>query len=258
MTIVQDFLSLLAGSITIFAMANRSGLIASCVIGIVLAAVCWTGCSYYSRLWNLRYRVTITHHLLCGLAAILTFMFTVLFAALAYTRQAALVSVQVWEGQVNLDRVWANSTFANAYAKVKNLGLEDFSNAPPPGAGGTRIPTVNERSIMVAASTYAEAAAQHFVINRPFLSKIVQGRVDVPTQTLDSDVKNYFATVSKSYPPLRGISLVARAIKQDLDLQVPRVARTFRTLCIVLFAVSQLIPFGLVGYAAYRDLKVAS
>ncbi len=100
---------------------------------------------------------------------------------------------------------------------------------------------------MVAASTYAEAAARHFVINRPFLSKIVQGQVDVPAQTVDSDVKNYFATVSKTYPLLRGLSLVARTIKQDLDRQVPRVARTFRVLCVALFVIFQLIPFGLVG-----------
>lgn len=258
MTIIQDFLSLLGGSVALFAIANRPGLIASCVIGIVLAAACWAGCSYYSRLWNLRYRVTLIHHLLCALAALLTLIFTVLFASLAYTREAALASVEVWEGEVNLDKAWANSTFATAYARVKSLGLEDFSNVLPPGAPGSRIPTHHDPSILAAASTYAGAAARHFITNRPFLSKIIRGRADVPTQTLDSDVKNYFATVSKHYPPVRGISLVARTIKQDLDRQAPRVVKTFRILCCALFVAFQLIPFGLVGYAAYRDLKVAT
>lgn len=256
MSLLQDFLSLLVGCVAFFAVNSRAQFGLTLVIGVVLAALCWVGCSYYSRLWNLRYRVTLTHHILCCFAAVLTLLFTVVFVALRYTKEAAYVSVQAWEAQINLDKIWAEATFATAWQKVKGLGLEDFSNVPPPGMLNSHIPANKAASIHLAAATYAKASVEHFKGNRPFLSKIVQAHTDLPSQVLDADVKNYFATVSKSYPPPRAISLVASEMKKQLDAQVPRVVSIFRLLAVGLFLVVQFIPFGLVGIAAYQDIKV--
>jgi len=256
MTVAQDFLSLLVGCVAFFAANSRGNFTLTLVVGSLLAALCWVGCSYYSRLWNLRYRVTITHHVLCCLAAILTLLFTVIFVALRYTKEAARVSVQGWELQINLDKFWAERTYASTWQKVKSLGLEDFTNAPPPGMPNSHIPTNKDPSIRLAASTYAKASVEHFKNNRPFLSKIVHTQIELPSQVLDADVKNYFATVSKSYPPPRAISLVASQMTRELDSQLPRVATTFRLIAVGLFFAVQFIPFGLVGLAAYRNIKV--
>lgn len=257
MTLIQDFLSLLGGCFSFYFANNRGGFGLALFVGVALAALCWWACSSYSRLWNLRYRVTLTHHVLCALAAILTLCFTLVFAALRYTKEAADASVQLWEEKINLDRFWAYSTFSTAYYRVKALGLEDFSDAPPPGtSGGSHIPTNHDPSILAAASTYANAAAVHFTKARPFLSMIVRAKTEIPSALLDADVKNYFATVSKSYPPTRGISLVAREMKRQLGEQVPRVITVFRSIAIGLLLLVQFLPFGLVGIAAYRDLKV--
>ena len=258
MSLLQDFLSLLAGCIALFAANSRPQFGLTLVIGIALAALCWYGCSRYSRLWNLRYRVTFTHNILCALAAILTLAFTVVFAALHYTKEAAYVSVQAWEAHINLDAIWAETTFATAWQKVKSLGLEDFSNVPPPGMPNSHIPTNKPASIHLAAATYAKASVEHLNKNRPFLSKILQAHTELPSRVLDADVNNYFATVSKSYPPMRAISLVASEIKGQLDDQLPRVVTTFRYLAVGLFLGVQLVPFGLVSIAAYKNLKVVT
>ncbi|MEI7775485.1 MAG: hypothetical protein WCK17_12005, partial [Verrucomicrobiota bacterium] len=248
MTLIEDFLSLLGGCFAFFMANNRGGFGITLFVGIAFAAFCWWGCSAYSRLWNLRYRVTFTHHILCALAAILTLASTLVFAALRYTKEAADVSVQVWEVQINLDRFWADTTFSTAYYKVKALGLEDFSNAPPPGSpGGSHIPVTQNGSQLLAASIYANAAAAHFGTARPFLGKIIHAKAELPSALLDADVKNYFATVSSSYPPARGISLVSQEMKRQLDVQVPRVIPVFRSIAIALFFLVQLVPFGLVG-----------
>jgi hypothetical protein len=73
---------------------------------------------------------------------------------------------------------------------------------------------------------------------------------------VDADVKNYFETVSRSYPPPRAISLAASQMKKELDIQVPRVVTIFRSIAVGLFIIVQLIPFGLIGFAAYNDIKV--
>ena len=256
MNILQDFLSLLGGCIALFVVNSRAQFGVTLLIGIALAALCWFGCSRYSRLWHLRYRVTVTHHVLCALAAILTLVFVIVFAALRYTKEAAYASVQAWETQINMDVVWAGRTFATAWEKVKSLGLEDFSNVPPPGLPNSHIPTNKPASIHLAAATYAKASAEHFQKNRPFLSEILQARTELPSRILDADINNYFATVSKSYPPTRAISLVAGEIKGQLDEQVPRVVTIFRSLAVGLFLGVQCIPFALVGWAAYKALKV--
>ncbi len=256
MNLICDFFSLLAGCVEMLAALDRRGLYFAAGIGLVLAIICWVTCSFYSKLWNKRYQVHFVHHSLCALAALLTLAFAVVFAALKYTKEAAYASVMLWEVQINSDVPWANATFTKAYDAVKHLGVEDFTNVPAPNTPGSHIPTNHNVSILAAVFTYATQAAKHFNAARPFLSLILHSQTDVPTQVLDADVKNYFATVSKNYPPQRAISLVTVEIKKSLDAQLPRVVIVSRRIAIAGFVLVQLIPFGLVGLAAYKDIKV--
>ncbi len=252
---VADFFSLLLGCVAMFAAFDRKGLYFALGVGLLLAAVCWVACSYYSKLWNKRYQVRLGHHLLCLVAALLTLAFSVIYSSLKYTKEAAYASVLVWVGQVATDAPWATATFGKAYDKVKKLGVEDFTNYPAPPVGRL-IPTTTNASILAAASTYAKEASRHFDVARPFLSLILHGQTDVPTLVLDADVKNYFATVAKTYPAPMAVALVGKEIKKGLDEQVPRVVVIARRFAIGGFALAQLIPFMLVGLAAYKDIKV--
>jgi hypothetical protein len=258
MSALQDFLSLFAGCIALFAVNSRAEFGLTLIVGIALGALCWFACSRYSRLWNLRYRVTFTHHLFCALAAILTLLFTVVFIALRYTKEAAYASVQAWEADINHDDIWAETTFATAWQKVKSSGLEDFSKVPAPGMPDSQIPMNTPASIHLAAAVYATCSAENFTKNRPFLSKILQAHTELPAQVLDAEVNSYFATKGNTYPLDRAISLVVSEIKSQLDDQLPGVVTTFRSLAAGSFLCVQCIPFGLVAIAAFKKLKLVT
>lgn len=256
MKFLADILSVLVLCFTLFFGLDRRGFAVSIIVGVVLAALCWVACSYFSRLWNLRFRTNLLHHVLCFFAAVLTLVFTVLFFALQYTKEAAFASVKIWEAQINLDPVWADKTFAVAFEAVKVLGIEDFSNVPLPGFPNSHIPANHDQSIIAAAGAYANGASEHFHDSRPFLGLMLQGKTEVPRQVLDTDVKNYFATVAKSYPTQKAIALVAGEMRRGLDQQVPRVVTYARTALVALFLLCQAVPFGLVAWASYKDIKI--
>lgn len=258
MSMTQDLLSLLGGCIFLFAVNDRPQFGATLLTGILLAAACWYGCGAFSRLWNLRYRVTLTHHFLCAVSAVLTLVFVLLFVALRHAREAAYLSVESWQLQINMDAAWADRTYATAWQEVKSLGLENFDKIPPPGMPGTHIPTVKPASIHLTAATYAEASVEHFNKSRPFLSKIVHAQTGVPSRTLDADINSYFATVNDTYSPVRAISLVANQIKGQLTEQLPLVVSRLREIAVGLFLAVQMVPFGLVAIDAYRKLRVAT
>ena len=255
MNLVQDFVSLVGGCLSIQALVDRPALVTSTLVGIALGGVCWLGCSQYSKLWNLRYRVTVTHHLLCLLAMLITLGGSILFFALKHTKEAAYGSVGIWVIELQSDKLWSDQTFLKAYNKVKALGLEDFSAYP---LSRRTIPANHKPSVLGVAGTYANSAAQHFCANRPFLSLVVRAKAEVPSQIMESDINSYFAAGNSTYPNARGITLVAREIKSGLDTQVPRVVTLARGICIGLLMLFQLVPFGLVGIAAYKDIKTVT
>ena len=51
------------------------------LVAILLGALCWVGCHYYTRLWHKRFHVRAQHHLLCAVAALFAVIFTVQFSA---------------------------------------------------------------------------------------------------------------------------------------------------------------------------------
>lgn len=253
--LLLDLFSLLAGCVAIFWTKEPATLALTLLGGAVLAALCWYACTVYTHFWNRRFNVTLVHHILCGFASAATLVFIVVFVSLYYTKEAALDSISIWETQVNGDSEWADATFATAYDKVKDLGIEDFSNAPPPGSPDSLIPTNEDASRQTAASVYANEASRHFDTHRPFLSKIVWSSPGVPEETIFKDTAEWFET-NPTYPPSRAIEIAATQIKEGLEPQVPRVLYMSRGAVAVLFVLVQAIPFGLIGWAAYRDIKV--
>ncbi len=250
-----DLVSLLLGCIPIFMVREPGRFRLIVLAGVVLAAICWYLATVYTHLWNKRYKVTTTHHVLCAFASVCTLFFTILFASLYYTKDAALLSINAWQLQLNSDQPWSERTFAKAYDKVKDLGIEDFSSAPPPGTMNSFIPTNHDESRQTAASTYANEACKHFDTKRPFLSKVVWSSPGVPSETIFEDVREWHKH-NPNYPPARAIDIAATQIKDGLTPQVPRVIRLSRMTVTSLFLLIQLVPFGLIGWAAYRDIKV--
>ncbi len=252
---LHDVVSLMLGCVGIYMVQEPGAFRLTVLAGIVLAGLCWYSCSVYTRLWNRKFRITLTHHFLCALASISTLLFTIVFASLHYTEDAALASIALWQVQLNGDSAWSEHTFAKAYDKVRDLGTEDFSHAPPPGSPNEFIPTNHDESRQTAASTYADEACRHFAHTRPFLSKIVWSSPGIPSETIFQDVRAW-QEHNPNYPPVRAIEIAARQIKEGLEPQVPRIIYLSRITVAALFILLQLIPFGLIGWAAYRDIKV--
>jgi hypothetical protein len=45
-------------------------------------------------------------------------------------------------------------------------------------------------------------------------------------------------------------------IRRDLDQQIPKIVPYARTALILIFLLFQGIPFGIIAYSSYRDIKV--
>jgi len=257
MILVKDLFDLLIKCVERFQSSDFTSFRNVIILGIFMGTVCWIACSYYSRLWNLKYRIKLTHHILCGIAAILTFIFTLLFMSLTYTKEAAYAVIAVWQHDINADLYWGNKTFQKAYDEIKALGVEDFTNYPSPAEGGKLIPISQNKSRETWTTVYTTEAIQHFKEKHPYLSKILWAESEIPAQVIRDDIERFFkSNPGTSYSAKEAINLAAKYIKQGLDDQVPRVVPISRMVVTILFFLTQSIPFGLIGYAAYKDIKI--
>lgn len=235
----------------------RAVLLGTLAAGVSLGVLCWIACSYYAYFWNLRFRITLTHHMFCGIATLLTMLFTLTFVSLKYTEQVAKAIVLGWQ-QIEIlnDSSWKHATFRKAYEEVKALGIEDFTQYPHPDQGGNLIPVSRKESQETSARVYANEAVQHFKKSHSYLSMILKTDSDVPTEVIYKDNAQFFVDhPGQTYPLENAVKLAADHIRQGLEPQAVRVVRVSRGVLAVLFLLVQGIPFGLIGFAAYRDLK---
>ena len=206
-------------------------------IGLGLSALCWVICNYYTRLWNKRYHLTITHHVLCGISGILTFIFVLAFSSLIYLKEVSINILNNWSDTIFQDKEWADSTFQKTFYQVKETGLENFEDVPLPGQVGTHIPVNDNKSKELCAIIYTNEASGNFKINHPFLSKVIWTKSQIPEEIIKQDMYDFFKT-TPVYPPQRAIQLATNYLKEGLIKQTPRVVKFAR---IILFALFLLI-----------------
>ena len=86
---------------------------------LMMGALCWVVCSYYTRLWNKRFRMKPQHHLLCAVAAILTVIFTVQFRAVGNLKFIVDEIIDAWSEKLvgGSDAEYGNSSFPTGGAK---------------------------------------------------------------------------------------------------------------------------------------------
>ncbi len=235
----------------------RSTLLITLAVAFVLAIGCWLACSYFTTLWNTRYQITKTHHILCAIAASITFSTVIIYQSLDYVRPIAEIIVQSWNIKLKINPTWTQKTFIKAYEAAETLGIEDFSNYPHPDKGGNTIPLSKDETQNKIATIYATEAIANFEKNHAYLSKILWAGSSPPKQAITKDVDDFFKTPphKKTYPTQRAIELATRLISEELTRQIPQIVFLSRLLLIGFFFIIQLIPFSLIGWAAYRDLK---
>jgi len=254
---LSDICSLLARCVSLLELREPRDFLLTLLTGVGLAASFWWACSLFSRLWNTRWQLTLLHHALCALAALLTFTTVVLFTSLRFAKDAALLSIELWQSEINRDSMWERQVFREAYDKVKTLGTEDFSGYPLPSAGGNTIPVSHPESRFRVAEIYADASCKHFSDHRPILGRVVWPPTSsVPRDVILNDVNDWFQQKHEPYMADQAVSLAAAQIKGKLESQAPRVVYVSRLILFGIFSMAQAVPFGLIGYAAYKDLKV--
>ncbi|WP_247236592.1 hypothetical protein [Telluribacter sp. SYSU D00476] len=229
-------------------------------LGLTLAAalgfalLCGWICLHYVQLWNKRFQLTTTHKIFTALACTFTFFFVLAFAGLAFMREITQAQIIIWQGNLKEDQDWSQRTFEKTYHKVKESGKEDISTFPP--IERNIIPVTHNDSQLLAAQIYSNEACTNFDEMHPFLSKIVWATPSLPTEVIHSDVTSFFkSNPGKTYPTINAIDLAAKHIKDELLVQAPRVVTISRIGLVLAFILVQLVPFGIIGVAAYKDIK---
>lgn len=252
-----DLVKLLLISISLLA-KDRNAFIITLLAAFVIAGLSWYLCNNYVKLWNKRFRLTRTHQFLTIIASLLTFFFVLAFGGLKYMKEVTTFIVTIWEGfEIKSDQSWSNATFKKAYYEVKDLKTEDFSRAPAPEQGGNTIPASGKSAKETAAKVYAVEACEHFDTEHPFLSKIIWSDPDQATANITQDVVAYFDQNAGSvYTVDKAINIAADTIRTELDKQTPRTVTLSRIALVVFYLFVMAIPLGLIGYAAYKDIRI--
>jgi hypothetical protein len=190
-------------------------------------------------------------------ATTFTLIAALLFAGLQYTKPAADRFIDNWKDVLTHNSQWSNATFNVAYDAVKTLNLEPASSFRPPAEG--LIPMSHSQSQKKVAEVYVNGAIGNFHAFHPFLSTILRVPSAVPEDKIAGEMKEFFRTnPSRLFPLEKAVDIAATEIRSDLQTKTDRVVWISRVFLALLFLGIQLIPFSLIGCAAYKDLKVTT
>ncbi len=222
---------------------------------LFMSVLCWIVCTRYTKLWNKEFSVSPSFHFVCALAAIITFFTTLIFIGLKNTRPVAESLVQQWSEELVSDSELSNESFREAFYAIKDAGKENIKNYKTPENGGTLIPMSYPETYELVGRIYADAACRDFNDRFPFLGYFLHADSGIPTEVVAEDVARFFANDrSKTYPLQHGMTLAIQHIGEDLQMQTGRIVRITRRWLLILFLLVQAVPFGIIGYLAYKDL----
>ncbi|MBO5595859.1 MAG: hypothetical protein J5917_03685 [Bacteroidales bacterium] len=226
------------------------------LLALALSAFIWWVCTNYTKLWNKVYKVTPACHVLCGIAAVITFFGTLGFIGLKNMRPVAEEMVEEWSEDVMDNEELSERCFREAYYAIKESGLEDMRGYRTPENGGDLIPISRKETQILVGQLYAGNACQDFAANYPFIGYFIKAHDGVPSEVIAADINAFFQSrKGRTYPLEQGFVLAIEKISSDLQSQCGRIVRVCRGWLILLFLLVQLVPFGLIGYLAYEELQ---
>nr|VFJ62346.1 MAG: hypothetical protein BECKDK2373C_GA0170839_10963 [Candidatus Kentron sp. DK] len=259
---IQGFFSLLFNLVGELWNGGATAFWVALAVGVLLAGAAWWLASYVAFNFNRQFSMHPKHHVYCGVAAILTLIFTLLFFAFKFTGEVAERAVSEWQAVIGIDTDWKNKTFAEAYDAVYELKnpqgnqLEDFSRSPHPNTGqNTAVPVNYPPSKQAVAKIYGSSAVEHFRQRYPFLSLILWANSENAEQALITDMKRIFSSGASMYASEKAVQLTSTMIRNVLKTQVPRVIVISRAILIAAFLLIQVLVFGLLARAALADIK---
>jgi len=253
---IRDFFEILFQCV---AAVDSGAFLGILTLALVLGLLCWVACSYYTRLWNKRFRVKLQHHVLCAIAAFLTALFVISYHAVDKLEFIVNDIIDVWNTELLDNKDWTDQTYETAFFAVKKVKPAAFANVPEPGNPNSYIPFNDVKMIQTCVETYVEKACDNFSTIHPFLNLMLSAKPGVSQEEIIADIHEYFQTVQVDvYPLSRAVEIAARNIRENLLEQSPKTVWKTSLILVILFMVVQLIPFGFIGYCAYKDLKISN
>jgi len=226
------------------------------VLALALSAVVWWACTHYTKLWNTVYHVTPSFHVLCCVAAVVTFFATLCFIGLKNMKPVSERIVEEWGEEVMDDYELSEKCFRESYYAIKDTGMEDIQGYRAPENGGNLIPISRRETRILVGEIYAGNACRDFARRNPFIGYFIKADEGVPSEIIAEDVDSFFRSRNAdTYPLERGFVLAIRQITSDLQAQCGKIVRHTRWWLFLVFLLVQSIPFGAIGYLAWRDLK---
>ncbi|MDR1866247.1 MAG: hypothetical protein LBR08_11835 [Bacteroidales bacterium] len=251
---IKDFFDILSECISLLGAGQWTGVL---TVSFVLAILCWVICVYYTKLWNKRFHVKAQHHLICGIAVALTFLFSIGYYAFGNLENIVLEIVDEWEEELVTDGEWSDATFEKAWLAVEEVNPAAFLNVPQPGDEDSYIPFTSDEMQQTCITTYVDAACESFKTDHPYLNTLIHAEAGLSEEVIDTDVTDFFNNnPGSAYLHNNAIALAAEHIRDELILQAPGTVTKTRLLLVLLFLLIQLIPFGWIGYCAYQDLHI--
>ena len=250
---IKDFFSILTSCVDYLSTKEHLLLL---FISILFGGICWLLCASYTKLWNKHFYVKTKHHILCGIAALLTIFFVYGFYSVRYLEDLAIDVVEKWEISLLEDNEWANITFEKAFYAVKKVDPASFKGYREPKNGGQTVPLETQVAVQTFAETYVYEACESFATEYSFLNRLLKVKAGISKEVIGDDINDYFDEGHEIYPAEQAIDLAAWYIESELIAQAPAIVNKTRTVLSLLFLLIQIIPFSIIGYIAYRDLKV--
>jgi len=227
-------------------------------LGIVLTSIFLAWTTYQSStLWNKKVADIPAYRWLAGLSFALTLLFAVSFFSLDYLHEVAIARTKQWKQEIQDNREWGNKTFSKTYYKLKQQGEENFTNYPPPEAGGSVIPLNHESSGRITAKTYVGEAIAHFKASHPYLSLILKTALAIPEEKIYQDNVRFFKeNPGKNYGLNNAIRIAAEELKAGFDLHIPPLIKATRSYLVIIFSFLMVAIYSAIGVIAYRDIKI--
>lgn len=224
----------------------------------LLSAAMWWICSVFSNLWNKQYHLHLWHHLLCFFSAVITFFTTLIFFSIPYLQPFVEFSVNEWKREMEGNmKLWAEA-MDQSRKVCEKLGIPQrdpgIVTVDWAGPDGKKIDGMKHVSRI-----FANTILKDFFDTRPVLSLILWARGTEARAAMTESMIVYFETHPGQIMSRKLVTDVGtEKIREDLDRQIPKIIPYARGGLIVLFLLVQAIPFGLVAYSSYRDIKVVT
>lgn len=228
--------------------------VSSALVGLGISALC----AFSARLWNKKYHIKPFHYVVSAGAGGFAIICTLLLFSAIHIPDAAQKLIGIWEVKITHDSDWIE----NQLGRRIFYAVDKIIPQPPvekrQGQWSTLIPNDSPRAKdgrRAFARVLAIDSLRHFRQNHRYLSWLLW----VDKQGPEADIQDRVATEmdrSGWVAYKTALGWTAERVTDDLNRESKRLVVRSRVAIVIVFLVIELLCFGIVGLAAYRDLKV--